>query len=155
MRSLSSIVYLALFDVAFASDTNPACSQFSPAFHPCPSSCGFFVAVLSHPLELLLALLLFMLSVSPLTRSHISDLCFDFSNKLLCHYRLVQGQIAGDRQFKEALTLGNTKLRVELEKTRAHLTIERNRVVQLEREMKRKKTFFNALKGPKELNRII
>jgi predicted nucleic acid-binding Zn-ribbon protein len=113
------------------------------------------MAISSHPLGLLLALLFVMLFVSPLARSHTSDLCFGISEKLLRHYVLAHEQISGDHQLKQTLALENSKLRAGLDKTKAHLTTERNRVAQLEKDVKRRNTFFNALQDTKGLDRMI
>jgi hypothetical protein len=154
MLCILVLIRLALCEGAFAPHAKFTYSHSIP-----PSSQSSFprdsvAANFVRPSRLVLALSLALLFVSPLARNYVFNIFSKIPAKVLHHYTLAHRQVSDYYRSRQILTFENSQLRAGLGITKADLTAERDRVVQLERGMKLRKTFISALQNSKELYRI-
>jgi hypothetical protein len=154
MLHILVLIHLTLYESAFARDTKFTNSHSSPLSSQSSSPRDSFGTDFMDSFRPVLALPLALLFISPLARNHVLHVCSKIPEKVLLHYTLAHRQISGYYRFKQTLTLENSQLRADLDIMKADLTAEQNRVVQLQRGMKRRKTFISALQNSKELYRI-
>jgi hypothetical protein len=148
------LIHLTLCDGTFARDTKLTNSHSSPLSSQSSSPRDSSGTDFMHSFRPVLTLPLALVLVSPLARNNVLHVCSKIPQKVLHHYALAHRQISDYYRFKQILTLENSQLRAGLDIMKADLTVEQNRVVQLERGMKRRKTFISALQNSKELYRI-